>query len=234
MDNLIIVGGGPAGLAAAIYASRANLQPLVIEGAVPGGQLTLTSDVENYPGFSKGILGPQLVQEMRLQAERFGTRFVTDNVQKIESVKNAKKVIVSSGAIYSARVILIATGADARWLGLPSEQKLRGKGVSACATCDGFFFKNKVVAVLGGGDSAMEDALVLTRFATKVYVIHRRDTFRASKIMQDRVLKHPKIEVIFNAEVVEIVGEEKVTGVKYRISPARRRGRNIEYRISKI
>ncbi|MFA6005792.1 MAG: thioredoxin-disulfide reductase [Patescibacteria group bacterium] len=223
MENLIIIGGGPAGLAAATYAARANLKPLVIEGSVPGGQLTLTSDVENYPGFSKGILGPELVQEMKLQAERFGTRFISDSVQKIESDKRAKNVIVSSGTMYSARVILVATGADARWLGLPSEQKLRGKGVSACATCDGFFFRNKVVAVLGGGDSAMEDALVLTRFATKVYVIHRRDSFRASKIMQERVLKHPKIEVILNAEVLEIVGEEKVTGIKLKIPKSENR-----------
>lgn len=225
MENLIIVGGGPAGLSAAVYAARANLKPLVIEGVTPGGQLTLTSDVENFPGFPRGIMGPQLVMDMKSQAERFGTRFITENVQKIESVKKEQKVTLSSGVIYSARVVLVATGADARWLGLASEQKLRGKGVSACATCDGFFFRNKVVAVLGGGDSAMEDALVLTRFATKVYVIHRRDTFRASKIMQERVLHHPKIEVIFSADVQEILGKEKVTGI--RLSDSRQSARDI-------
>jgi thioredoxin reductase (NADPH) len=217
MENLIIIGGGPAGLAAAIYAARAELNPLVIEGAVPGGQLMLTTEVENYPGFVKGVLGPELMQGFRSQAERFNTRFLGGSVKKVTRAKNII-ITLASGEELEAKSIIIATGADARWLNLESEQRLRGKGVSACATCDGFFFKNKTVAIVGGGDTAMEEANFLTRFATEVYLINRSEKFRASVIMQQRTLKNPKIKVIYNAVVEEVLGEAKVEGLKLRIS----------------
>jgi thioredoxin reductase (NADPH) len=210
--NVIIIGGGPAGLAAAVYNARANLSPLVFAGSPPGGQLTLTTEVENFPGFDH-IMGPELVTKIRDQAVKFGTQVIDENVLKVNfSMKPFEVTTIST--TYKAHSIIIATGAKALWLNLESEQKLRGKGVSACATCDGFFFRNKNVAVVGGGDTAMEEALVLTRFASKVYLIHRRENFRASKIMQERVLKHPKIEVVFNTSVKEVLGQMKVEGLR--------------------
>jgi thioredoxin reductase (NADPH) len=213
MENIVIIGSGPAGLSAAIYASRANLKPLVIEGSFSGGQLTLTSEVENFPGFSEGIMGLDLMEKMKKQAERFGTRFLGESVEKLK-IQNSNIQIKTNNREIQAKTVLIATGAQAMWLGLESEQRLRGKGVSACATCDGFFFRNKTVAVVGGGDVALEDALVLTKFASKVYLVHRRAEFRASKIMQERVKNNPKIEIIFNAQVEEVLGKEKVEGVR--------------------
>lgn len=214
MEKLIIIGGGPAGLAAALYASRAQLNPLVIEGFPAGGQLTLTSEVENYPGFPKGIMGPELIKNFRDQTLRFNTRFVSENVTEVAKTEKGFEVTVQSGAKYEGQTVLVSTGADAKWLGLESEQRLRGRGVSACATCDGFFFKDKEIAVIGGGDSAMEEATYLTKFANKVTLIHRRDTFRASKIMQQRVIENPKIEILYNTEVVEVLGESMVEGLR--------------------
>lgn len=214
IENVIIIGGGPAGLAAAIYNSRADLKPLVLAGSPPGGQLTLTSDVENYPGF-EAILGPELIQKMRNHALKFGTRVIDKNVLKVDFSKRPFKV-TTVDETFESKSIIIATGAKALWLGLDSETRLRGKGVSACATCDGFFFRNKVVAVIGGGDTAMEDANTMTKFAQKVYVIHRRDQFRASKIMADRILKNPKIEVIWNTAVDEVLGQNRVEGVRLK------------------
>jgi thioredoxin reductase (NADPH) len=213
IENLIIIGSGPAGLTAAVYSARANLKPLMIEGEEAGGQLMITTDVENYPGFAKGVTGPDLISVMRQQAERFGTRFITRNVTKVDFSQRPFKVWVGK-ELYLAQSVVVTTGASAKWLGLASERKYTNRGVSACATCDGAFFKNVEVGVVGGGDTAMEEANFLTRFASKVYVIHRRDSFRASKIMADRTLKNPKIEVIWNTEVVEVVGDDKaMTGV---------------------
>lgn len=214
-EQVVIIGSGPAGLTAAIYAARAGLDPLMIEGVERGGQLMITTDVENYPGFADGIMGPDLMEQMRKQAERFGTRIVSSNVTKVDFSGRPFSVWVGSEQ-YEAETVIISTGASARWLGIPGEEKLRGFGVSACATCDGFFFREKELVVVGGGDSAMEEALFLTKFATKVTVVHRRDEFRASTIMAERVLDHPKIDVIWNSVVDSIDGDTVVTGVRLR------------------
>jgi thioredoxin reductase (NADPH) len=213
MENVIIIGSGPAGLTAAIYAARANLNPLLISGYESGGQLMYTIEVENFPGFEKGIMGPYLMLAMRKQAERFGTKFIDKNATAVDFSYPSRKKIMVESETYSAKTIIIATGATSRWLGIPSEAKFKGRGVSTCATCDGAFYRDKVVAVVGGGDSAMEEASFLTRFASKVFIIHRRDKFRASKIMQDRAMKNPKIEVIWNSVISEIHGENVVKSV---------------------
>ena len=214
-SDLIIIGSGPAGLTAAIYAARANLKPLVFEGFQAGGQLMITSDVENWPGFKDGIQGPELMAACRAQAERFGTEFVGTDVTKVE-LTSGKKIVWEEDTAYEANAVIISTGATANLLGLEKESLLMGRGVSACAICDGFFFKDKVVCVVGGGDSAMEESNFLTRFASKVFVIHRRDEFRASKIMVERVQNNPKIKFILNSVVDDILGQEKVEGVRLK------------------
>src|SRR5947209_13218469 len=211
--DVIIIGSGPAGYTAAIYAARANLSVLMLQGYQVGGQLMLTSDVENYPGFEEGILGPSMMEKFEAQARRFGTEMIPEDVLSVDFSKRPFTVITDSGE-YQARAVIISTGASAKWLGLPSEQRLQGRGVSACATCDGFFFKNKDVAVIGGGDTAMEEAIFLTRYTNHVTVIHRRDTLRASKIMQDRAFKNPKISFIWDTEVTEVLGENEVKGLR--------------------
>ncbi len=218
MQNVLILGTGSAGLTAAIYTARANLEPLVLEGLQPGGQLTTTTDVENFPGFPEGIMGPDLMDRMKKQAERFGARFKMALVEKADFSSQPYKVTTDDGTVYEAKTIIISTGASAKYLGLPSEQKLIGRGVTSCATCDGAFYRDVPVAVVGGGDTAMEEATFLTRFASKVYVIHRRDEFRASRIMADRVLNHEKIEVIWDTVVTEVLDVEKneVTGLKLK------------------
>src|SRR2546425_1908501 len=213
--DVIIIGSGPAGYTAAIYAARANLSVLMFQGYQVGGQLMLTSDVENYPGFEEGILGPPMMEKFEAQALRFGTEMMAEDVTAIDFSQRPFTVTTDSGA-YQARAIIISTGANAKWLGLPSEQRLQGRGVSACATCDGFFFKHKDIAVVGGGDTALEEATFLTRYANHVTVIHRRDSLRASKIMQDRAFKNPKISFIWDADVTEILGEDEVTGLRLR------------------
>jgi thioredoxin reductase (NADPH) len=215
IEDLIIIGSGPAGYTAAIYAAREDFKPLVISGITAGGQLMLTSSVENYPGFVEGIMGPELMETLRKQAEKFGTRFVNDNVTDVDLSGKPFKVLTGD-ATYLANCIIIATGASAKWLGIESEKRFIGKGVSSCATCDGFFYKNKNVVVVGGGDTAMEDSLFLTRFASSVTIVHRRDQFRASVIMQQRVKANPKIKIMFNTVVDEITGNERVSGVKLR------------------
>ncbi len=218
MEQVVIIGSGPAGLTAAIYAARANLSPVVIDGMQPGGQLTQTTDVENFPGFERAVNGFELVNTMRKQAERFGVRFLMDEVSATELSGSVKTVSLMMGGDLQARTVIVATGASARYLGLPSEQQLMGKGVSACATCDGSFFKGVPVAVIGGGDTAMEDALYLSRLASRVTVVHRRDAFRASKIMADRVLSAPNIDVVWNAVVEEVLDPAKgeVTGLRLK------------------
>lgn len=216
IENVIIIGSGPAGLTSAIYSARANLNPLMIEGEESGGQLMTTTEVENFPGFEHGITGPDLIATMRKQAERFGTRFITRNVSKVDFSQRPFKVWIGD-KLHLAKTVIISTGASAKYLGLPSEKQYANRGVSACATCDGAFFRNQEIAVVGGGDTAMEEAQFLTRFATKVHLIHRRDSFRASKIMVDRVMKHPKIEILWNTEVVEVLGDGKsMTGAKIK------------------
>ena len=216
MRNVVIIGSGPAGLTAAVYAARANLSPLLIEGWQSGGQLTTTTEVENYPGFAKGIMGPDLMKEMRAQAERFGTEFLTGDVTKVDFKNRPMTIGIDHERTIQARTVIIATGASAIQIGLKNETRLTGHGVSTCATCDGFFFRRKALVVVGGGDSAMEEANFLTKFATKVFVVHRRDKLRASKIMQDRAIKNEKISFIWNSVVEDILGNETVTGVRLK------------------
>ena len=215
-ERLVIIGSGPAGYTAALYAARANLNPLLIEGLQPGGQLTITSEVENFPGFPEAILGPELMDRMKKQAERFGTRFETGEVTRVDFSRRPLQLWIDDRLVTAAAVIL-ATGASAKWLGIPSEKAYQGRGVSACATCDGFFFRGVEIAVVGGGDTAMEEATFLTKFATKVHVIHRRDALRASKIMADRARSNPKIQLQLSSVVDEILGDGKsVTGIRLK------------------
>jgi thioredoxin reductase (NADPH) len=214
--KLVIIGSGPAGYTAAIYAARAMLEPILIQGIQPGGQLTITTDVENYPGFADVIQGPWLMEQMQKQAEHVGTRIVTDHVNDLDLSQRPFRLTCDSGDVYIADTVVLATGAQARWLDLPSEQKFKGYGVSACATCDGFFYKNKQVLVIGGGNTAVEEALFLTNFASKVTIVHRRDAFRAEKILQDRLFRHPKISVIWDSVLDDVIGSDnplKVRGV---------------------
>ncbi len=214
--KVLIIGSGPAGYTAAVYAARAMLEPVLIQGIQPGGQLTITTDVENYPGFADPIQGPWLMEQMQVQAEKMGTRIVTDIVTKADFSSRPFRLETDSGAVWIAETVILATGAQARWLDLPSEQAYRGHGVSACATCDGFFYRGKEVFVIGGGNTAVEEALFLTNFAAKVTVVHRRDSFRAERILQERLFAHPKVEVVWNAALHEVKGQDeptKVTGV---------------------
>ncbi len=213
--DVVIIGAGPAGYTAAIYTARASLSTLMIAGDTPGGQLLLTGEVENFPGFKDGITGPALMDEMKAQAKRFGTEIISEFVTKVEFDGAVKKVCVGE-EVYQARTVIISTGASANWLGLENEQRLMSHGISACATCDAFFFRDKEVVVVGGGDVAMEEAHALTKFASKVYIVHRRDTLRASKIMQQRAMNDPKVEFIWNAEVVDVLGKDSVEGVRLR------------------
>ncbi|HVF12224.1 MAG TPA: thioredoxin-disulfide reductase [Actinomycetota bacterium] len=213
--SIVIIGSGPAGLTAALYAARANLAPLVIEGFEAGGQLMLTTEVENFPGFVDGIMGPELMDVIRKQSARFGTEYLTDDVSDVDLTKSPFEISVGKD-LYLAQSVIVSTGASARWIGLQNETRLRGRGVSTCATCDGAFFRDRELAVVGGGDSAMEEAIFLTRFATKVTVIHRRDELRASKIMQDRAQANPKIEFIWNTQVEDVIGSDKVEALKLR------------------
>jgi len=216
MRNVVIIGSGPAGLTAAVYAARANLSPLLIEGWQSGGQLTTTTEVENYPGFAKGIMGPELMKEMRAQAERFGTEFLTGDVSAVDLKTEPFSLTIDSEHTVHTKTMIIATGASAIQIGLRNEVRLTGHGVSTCATCDGFFFKGKELIVVGGGDSAMEEATFLTKFATKVSIVHRRDKLRASKIMQDRAMKNEKIAFVWNSAVEDILGNDVVTGVRVK------------------
>ncbi|HUO41951.1 MAG TPA: thioredoxin-disulfide reductase [Methylomirabilota bacterium] len=213
--EVAIIGSGPAGLTAAIYAARALVKTLVIAGRVSGGQLMLTSGVENFPGFSTGVQGPDLMAEMRKQAEHFGTEIVDEDVESIELKQNPKRIVFGNRSV-TASAVIIATGSSAKWLGMPTETKLRGRGVSSCATCDGYFFRNKAVAVVGGGDTALEEALFLTKYATEVVIIHRRDKLRASKIMQKRAMSNPKIRFLWDSVVDDVLGQNKVESLKVR------------------
>ena len=213
--KVVIIGSGPAGWTAAIYAARAMLEPIIIQGAQPGGQLTITTDVENYPGFAGVIQGPWLMEQMQAQAEHVGTQIVYDYVSKVEFGRRPFKLICDSGDVYLAESVIVATGAQARWLDLPSEQKFKGYGVSACATCDGFFYRNKEVIVVGGGNTAVEEALFLTNFASRVTVVHRRDHFRAEKILQERLFKNPKIDVVWDSALDEVQGSDNPPKVSH-------------------
>lgn len=218
--KLLIIGGGPAGYAAAIYAARASLKPLQVLGYQPGGQLTITTDVENYPGFPEGILGPVLMQQIQKQAERFGTEMVSSTIiNKVDFSSSPFACVADNGITYRAESVIIATGAEARWLGIPSEEQYRGYGVSSCATCDGFFFRNKKVLVVGGGNTALEESLFLSKFVSEVTIVHRRDAFKAEKILQERLFNSPKIKVKWNCVLEEVLGEKeplKVTGARLR------------------
>ncbi|MGH2698397.1 MAG: thioredoxin-disulfide reductase [Actinomycetota bacterium] len=213
--EIIIIGSGPAGLTAAVYAGRADLKPLMIEGFEAGGQLMLTTDVENYPGFIDGIMGPELMERMRKQAARFGTEYLTENVTSVD-FSQRPFVVKAADETHRARAIVIATGASAKMLGVPGEKKLLGHGVSTCATCDGFFFRDQELLIVGGGDSAMEEAIFLTKFASKVTVVHRRDELRASKIMQQRAMDNPKITFLWDSVITELVGDQKLSGARVR------------------
>ncbi len=213
--DLIIIGSGPSGLTAALYASRSNIKTLVIAGYQAGGQLMLTTEVEDYPGFPEGVQGPELITKMRRQAEKFGAKFLDEDVISVDFSRQPFKVKTDSGN-FQPNAVIVATGASSKWLGLESEKRLIGRGVSSCALCDGTFFKNKKVAVIGGGDAALHEALLLTKYASSIIIIHRRDKFRAFSILQDRALKHPKIKVIWNSVVEEVLGENKVKGVKVK------------------
>ncbi|PIR96401.1 MAG: thioredoxin-disulfide reductase [Candidatus Doudnabacteria bacterium CG10_big_fil_rev_8_21_14_0_10_42_18] len=217
IHKVIVIGSGPAGLTAALYAARAELKPVLIAGQEPGGQLMRTSEVENFPGFPKGILGPELMGNMMKQVEHFGTKIMQENVESVDFSRHPF-IVKTDKTEYYAKTVIISTGASANWLDLPNEQRLRGKGVSACATCDGFFFKGKDVVVIGGGDSAMEEATFLTKFANKVTVIHRREDFRASKIMLTKAKANPKIEFVTNSEVLDVLGKDSVEGIKIKNS----------------
>ncbi|MBK8009678.1 MAG: thioredoxin-disulfide reductase [Rhizobiales bacterium] len=217
--KVVIIGSGPAGYTAAIYAARAMLEPVLIQGIQPGGQLTITTDVENYPGFADVIQGPWLMEQMKAQAAHVGTKLIADHVKELDIAQRPFRITLESGGVYLADAVILATGAQAKWLDLPSEQTYRGAGVSACATCDGFFYRNKDVVVVGGGNTAVEEALFLTNFASKVTLVHRRDSLRAERILQDRLFKHPKIELVWDTALEEIVGggqPAKVTGVKLK------------------
>ena len=214
--DVIIIGSGPAGLTAALYTARADLHPLMFEGLEPGGQLMLTTEVENFPGFPDGRMGPELMTDMRKQAERFGAELVSANVTAVDFSQGSPHTVVVGDETFKARTVIISTGSTARWLNLPDEQRLIGRGVSSCATCDGFFFRGKELIVVGGGDSAMEEATFLSKFATKVTVVHRRKELRATKIMQDRAFANPKIDFVWNSDVVGVLGEEVLTGVILR------------------
>ena len=217
--KIVIIGSGPAGYTAAIYASRAMLEPVLIQGIQPGGQMTITTDVENYPGFADVIQGPWLMEQMEKQARQVGTRIVPDLVSSLELSRHPFRLTCDSGAVYLAETVVLATGAQARWLGLPSEEKFKGFGVSACATCDGFFYRGKEVVVVGGGNTAVEEALFLTKFASRVTIVHRRNHFRAERILQERLFKHPKIGIVWDSVVDEILGEEnpaRVTHVRLK------------------
>ena len=217
IHEIVIVGSGPAGYTAAIYAARAQLSPILYEGSVTaGGALMNTTDVENFPGFPEGVMGPDLMDSLRKQAERFGTKLITDDIVSMDLAGEVKTIKDGSGNTLQAKAVILATGSAYKEIGLTNEKRLSGRGVSWCATCDGFFFREKVIAVVGGGDSAMEEANFLTRFASKVFVIHRRDSLRASKIMVERATANPKIEFIWNTEVIDVLGEDKVTGLKLR------------------